>query len=729
MSRTIATAAVRGAHACVARAESQLALAIAKHGRDRAVGFEGTAYCLPVILALTGRRVEKLGELEAALREAKGWLPEVPSEKLWLPYLGSALDAGVATLVAHETVEALKPLLGVPLAAGPWLGPTPDSILREQGIKLVDGRMPGFAACVGALPDDETAEQLARDLQERNILVFMGASSNGTSMAEQLQRRGVEMSWETFLVPYGPDTSSLVHALGFACRAALTFGGLKPGGLLESREILLYNQRRVFAFVLALGPVDDEKYATAAGAINFGFPVIADTDIPEILPSGICTYEHVVSNVPHASLAARAVEIRGVKIRTLEIPIPVRHGPAFEGERVRKEDVAVEFGGKHTRAYEYLRSRPMDAVEDGKIQVVGPELADVPEGARLPLAIFVEVAGRKLQPEFESILERHIHSFLSEPMGVMHLGQRDTVWLRISKKARDAGFRISHLGTMLLHKLKNDFPAIVDKVQITLFTRGEEVEALYPEAQAAYAHRDERMGALTDESVDTYYSCALCQSYAPNHICIITPERLGLCGAYNWLDGKAAYEINPHGGNLPVKKGAVVDPVAGQWQGINDFVESASNGAFTRFSAYSMVQDPMTSCGCFECIACVLPGTGGIMIVDREYPGQTPVGMPFSQLAEVTGGGQQTPGFIGIGTLYVLSRKFISGDGGLARLVWTTTRIKERLGERLRERCAESGHVDLYEKIADERVCTELEPLIEHLAAVEHPALALGEMI
>jgi acetyl-CoA synthase len=729
MSRIIATAAIRGAHACMQRAETMLRQATERHGRDAIVGFDNTAYALPVILALTGQRVERLGDLEEALQTARGWLPQVPTEKLWLPYLGDALDAGAATLIAHETVEALKPLLGVPLQSGFWLGPASDAILREQGVKLVDGRMPGFAACVGALPDDDTAERIARDLQERNILVFMGSHANGNSMAAQLHRRGVVMNWETFLVPYGPDTSSIVHALGFACRAAMTFGGLRPGGAREAREILLYNKRRVFAFVLALGEVDDEKYATAAGAINFGFPVIADTDIPQILPSGICTYEHVVANVAHNEMAARAVVVRGVKIRTVEIPIPVRHGPAFEGERVRREDLAIEFGGKFNRAFEYLVSRPMDKVEDGRIRVVGPEIDDVPEAARLPLAIFVEVAGRKLQPDFESILERHIHSFLSEPMGVMHLGQRDSVWLRIAKKTRDAGFKVAHLGTVLLHKLKNDFPAIVDKVQVTLFTDSSGVEALYPEAVAAYRQRDERVGALTDESVDIFYSCALCQSYAPNHVCIITPERLGLCGAYNWLDGKAAYEINPHGGNQPVRKGEVIDPVLGQWRGINDFVSQHSNGAFTDFSAYSMIQNPMTSCGCFECVACVLPGTGGIMIVYRDYPGMTPVGMNFSNLAEVTGGGQQTPGFVGIGTLYILSKKFIAADGGLQRLVWTTTQVKQRLGERLRERCVEIGQPDLLAKIADETICTELEPLIEHLAAVEHPALALGEMM
>ncbi len=548
-------------------------------------------------------------------------------------------------------------------------------------------------------------------------------------MAGQLHRRGVDMNWETFLVPYGPDTSSIIHALGFACRAAMTFGGLHPGGLKEARDILMYNKRRVFAFVLALGDVDDEKYATAAGAINFGFPVIADTDIPQILPTGICTYEHVVSNVPYKEMPSRAIEVRGLKITSLDIPIPVRHGPAFEGERVRKEDLAIEFGSKYTRAYEYLKSRRMDEVEDERIRVIGPEIGDVKEAAQLPLAIFVEVAGRKMQVDFESILERHIHSFLSEPMGVMHLGQRDTVWLRISKKARDAGFRIEHLGVMLLHKLKNDFPAIVDKVQVTLFTNKEDVDQLYDEAVAAYRRRDERMGAMTDESVDVFYSCALCQSYAPNHVCIITPQRLGLCGAYNWLDGKAAHEINPHGGNQPVAKKELLDPVKGKWKGINEFLEVATNGQFQSFSAYSMIDDPMTSCGCFECVACVLPGTGGIMVVDREYRGNTPVGMNFSSLAEITGGGQQTPGFVGIGTLYVLSKKFITGDGGLPRLVWTTTNIKQRLGEKLRQRCAEMGLPDLFDKIADETVCTDLEPLIEHLAAVNHPALGMGEMI
>ena len=52
---------------------------------------------------------------------------------------------------------------------------------------------------------------------------------------------------------------------------------------------------------------------------------------------------------------------------------------------------------------------------------------------------------------------------------------------------------------------------------------------------------------------------ALCQSFAPDHICIITPERLGLCGAINWLDAKAAKEIAPTGPNQPMPKGEAID--------------------------------------------------------------------------------------------------------------------------------------------------------------------------
>ncbi|HIE47303.1 TPA: CO dehydrogenase/CO-methylating acetyl-CoA synthase complex subunit beta, partial [Candidatus Bipolaricaulota bacterium] len=592
---------------------------------------------------------------------------------------------------------------------------------------------------VGALPTVEEAVELARSLQERNILVFMASHTGGVSMAEQLAEAGIEMNWDTFLVPYGKDTSAAVHALNFAARAAMTFGGIKPGDLEAARKILLYNKERVYAFVLALGAdlpsqnggqlLTDEKYATAAGAINFGFPVIADVPIPQILPRGICTYEHVVSGIPRDKLVPKAIEVRGLKIKVSEIPIPVPYGAGFEGERVRKEQMHVQFGGKYTDSFELLRGRPMSEVEDGKISLIGPDIDQVEEGGALPLGVIVEVAGRRFKEDFEPVLERRIHEYVSWANGVFHMGQRAIPWIRISKEAFQKGFRLKHYGEILVHKFHEDFGGIVDKVQVTLITDPQVIKEPLEEAKKVYRKRDERIAGLKDEDVDTFYSCVLCQSYAPTHVCVVTPQRLGLCGAYTWLDCAASFEMDPHGPNQPIKKGDTIDPVLGQWRGVNEYVRRASDGNLERVSMYSIMQDPQTSCGCFECIVAVLPETNGVMIVSREYTGDTPIGMPFSTMAGQIGGGVQTPGFLGIGKLYITSEKFISAEGGIRRLVWMPKELKEEIADRLKARLEEIGAPELLDKIATEEDALTSEELLEFLERVGHPALGMESLI
>ncbi len=742
MSRIIASAAIRGAHRYVKEAEEKLNRLIEEKGEKQEVGFPNTAYYLPVVLALLGIEVKTLADVKKALEQAKSLLPPLVKERLWLPYLGDTLDAGIATLIALEIIEALKYLTGNE-PKGIWLGFTDDAILRMQGIKLVDGRMPGFAACVGALPTNEQAVELARALQEKSILVFMASSSNGKSMAEQLAEEGIEMNWDTFLVPYGKDTSAAIHAINFAVRAALTFGGIKPEGPEKAREIgrklLLYNKERVYAFVLALGAdpevngnrqlLTDEKYAAAAGAINFGFPILSDVDIPQILPTGICTYEHVVSNIPLDKIVSKAIEVRGLEIKVTEVPIPVPYGAGFEGERVRKEQMQVEFDGKRSVAFEFLRGKPMDEVEDGKINIIGPDIDSVEEGAAMSLGTLVEVAGRNFSEDFESVLERRIHEFISCANGIFHMGQRAIAWIRISKEAYQKGFRLKHFGEILIAKLHDEYSKIVDKIQVTLITDEERMKEPLEEAKKIYFQRDERIGGMTDGDVDTFYSCVLCQSYAPDHVCIVTPERLGLCGAYTWLDCKASHQLNPHGPNEPVKKGKTLDPVKGQWEGVNEYLKIKSSGNLEKFNAYSMLEDPMTSCGCFECIVAVLPETNGVMIVNREFTGMTPVGMTFSTMAGQVGGGIQTPGFICIGKVYITSKKFISADGGIERMVWMPAELKEEIKERLEKRLGEIEKPDFMEKIVTEKDATTSEELLEFLQKKNHPALSMPSMM
>ena len=734
MSKIICSAAIRGAKNIIDMAEQTYEDALVKFGPEQEVSFPNTAYFLPIIYSILGAKVEKLGDMKEIFQECRKLLPDVVTEDLWLPYLAPALDAGMATFFAEEMFEAIRYLnepnfytkTEDPTEDNLWLGAADDVIFRKRGVEFVDGTAPGFAAIMGTPDDPETASKIALELQEKNLYIFMHDQTNGKNMAELLVENDVQVGWNTRLVPFGKSYTSAVFAIGFACRVALAFGGIKPG---DYRGNLLYNKDRTFAFIMAFGPVSDEWYANAAGAINWGFPTISDWDIPEVLPTGICTYEHVVSKVPHDEIVQKAIEVRGLKVNVTKIDIPMSFGPAFEGERIRKDDLYMECGGGRTTGVEVLISKEMDEIEDGAVIMEGPDISDIEEGQNLPIGILVEVAGREMQSDFEPILERQFHHLMNYIQGIMHIGQRNIMWIRIGKAAVEKGFSFKHLGVVLHGKLHQEFGAILDKVQVKIYTVQEKVDEVMELAKQVYAERDLRLGSMTDETEDVFYSCTLCQSFAPSHVCVITPERIGMCGAYNWLDGKASYQINPTGPNQPIEKGECTDEANGYYTGINEFVAQASRGAVTEVSCYSLMNNPMTACGCFEAIAAMLPQCNGIMVVNRDYMGMTPSGMKFTTLAGMAGGGMQTPGFMGVSKHYLTSRKLFMAEGGLKRVVWLPKMLKEEIEEKLRKRCEEIGMPELYDMIATEEQGTTEEEIMEFLKEKGHPALDMETAI
>ncbi|MEE4353450.1 MAG: acetyl-CoA decarbonylase/synthase complex subunit alpha/beta [Desulfatiglans sp.] len=736
MSKLVAFAAIQGGYKVVSTVEGEYKKALETHDASSKIGFPNTAYYLPVIYSLTGMKCETLEDLQKPLDFARGLLPPHVKSKNHLPYLGPLLDAGMAALFAYEISEAIR-ILNEPdfyisqedpdIEGGKlWVGPADDTILRKRGVEFVDGSAPGFAAIVGAAPDAETAKMIVEDYQKKSLYIFCAANHNGKTVVEQCIEAGMQVGWNTRIVPFGPDISSAIFALGFANRAAMAFGGVQPG---DYNTMLTYNKNRIFAFVNALGDIGTEWAVAAAGCVNWGFPTLADTDIPEILPTGICTYEHVVANVPHVEMCQKSVEVRGLKVTVSEIDIPCAFGPAFEGERVRGADLYCQTGGGKEQCTELVKMAEMNEIEDGKIEVIGPDVTDVKEGDNFPLGIFVQIAGREFQPDFEPIIERQIHHLTNYIQYIMHIGQRDISWIRVSKSAIEKGFTLKDIGVVLHAKFHQDFSNILDKVQVTLYTNKKDVDDLTEKARAEYKMRDERVEKMKDEDVEIYYSCTLCQSFAPNHVCSVSPERTGLCGAYNWMDCKAAYEINPTGPNQPIEKGECIDPVLGQWKGVNDFVFKASRGNVTHYNFYSMVNDPMTTCGCCECIAAMLPACNGVMTVGREYAGDTPCGMKFTTLAGVMGGGASSPGFVGHSKFNITQGKFITGDGGLARMVWMPKGLKEELKERIVKRGEQLGIPNLYDMIADETVGTTEEEILPFLEKDGHPALKMDPLV
>ncbi len=736
MSKLIAFAAIQGGYKVVAQVEGELDKALQTYDASTKVGFPNTAYYLPVIYSLLGIKVETLEDMKKPLEFARGLLPPHIKLKNWLPYLGPLLDAGMAGIIAYEIKEALRYLTDPDFYIATedpdiengklWVGAADDTILRKRGVEFVDGSAPGFAAIVGAAPNPEIAKMIVEDYQKKSLYIFCAANHNGKTVIEQCLEAGMQVGWNTRIVPFGPDISSAVFALGFANRAAMAFGGVQPG---DYHKMLMYNKERIFAFVNALGDVGTEWGVAAAGCVNWGFPTLADTPIPEILPTGICTYEHVVAPVSHDEMCQRSVEVRGLKVSVSEIKIPCAFGPAFEGERVRGADLHCQMGGGKTQCTELVKMAEMNDIEDGKVEVIGPDIGDLKKGETMPLGIFVQIAGREFQDDFEPIMERQIHHLVNYIQGIMHIGQRDIAWVRVGDAGVEKGFTLKDIGVVLHAKFHQDFQKIVDKVQVTLFTNKEDVAKLTKQAKAEYKTRDARVDNMTDEDVETYYSCTLCQSFAPSHVCTVSPERTGLCGAYNWMDCKASFEINPTGPNQPIEKGECVDPILGQWKGVNDFVYKASRGAVEFYNFYSMVHAPMTTCGCCEAIAAMLPMCNGVMSVNREYAGETPCGMKFTTLAGVMGGGASSPGFVGHSKFNVTQKKFIVGDGGLIRLVWMPKMMKEELKDRLIARGEELGYPNLYDMIADETVGTTEDEIYAFLEKVNHPVLSMDPII
>jgi len=735
LSKIIASAAIRGAQKIFNTAEEKFTIALERFGPNQEVGFPNTAYYLPIIYAITGIGVERIEDMRKVLDICKRLIPPPVREKSSLPYLAPALDAGMAAFFAEEIIEAIRYLETPdfyaansedPTENSGWLGAANDVIFRKRGVEFVDGTAPGFAAIAGAAPNAETAAKIALELQEKNLYVFMCAEHEGRRFSDQLVEANVQIGWPTRLVPFGPDIYQAVFAIGFACRVAMAFGGIRPG---DFRKNLIYNKDRTYAFVLALGDVTDEWYANAAGAINWGFPTIADTPIPQVLPSGICTYEHVVSNIPHDQIVQKAVEVRGLKVQVTKVPIPVSYGPAFEGERVRGEDIYVEMGGGRTIAVEWTTTKRMEEVEDGRVEVVGPNIDDVRPGSQIHFAMVAEVAGRNFQEDFEPILERQNHHLINQAQGIMHIGQRDIAWIRVSKQAVEKGFKLEHIGKVIHAKYHQDFGAIFDKVQVKIYTDEKKVHEILELARMSYRQRDQRIEGMTDETVGTFYSCTLCQSFAPSHVCIISPERTGLCGAYNWLDCRAAYEINPQGPNQPVQKGECLSEEHGQFKGCNEFVRKASRQKIENVSLYSLLVDPMTTCGCCECIAAILPIANGIMTVDRDFTDMTPCGMKFTTLAGAVGGGAQTPGFLGHSKFNITQKKFLRAEGGLLRVVWMPRRLKEEIWERLKRRGEELGIQNFPDMIADETSANTEEEVLAYIVEKGHPCIHMDPLM
>ena len=698
-----------GSNAVAGLTEGAVNAAIEKFGADHPIAFPGTAYHFPTIYAATGVKVKTLGDLVPCVGVLKSLITGQED-------LGQALNAGLATAVGAEIIEGLKWAESEnPYENESGIGFVPDPIIRSLGVPLVTGDIPGVAVVLGKAENPEDVVKVVKDYQSKGILTCMVGDC-----IEQCAEGGVKMGLEYRVVPLGHDVTSVIHVVTIAIRAALIFGNVQPGDLAG---LLTYTKERVPAFVNTFGAIDAVVVSAGAGAIALGFPVIVDIDLAENQVPGA-----LVSVCDHAETVAKSLELRGIKIKVKDLPIPVAFAAAFEGEIIRKADMHNECWSAKNPTAELVMMRELNEVEDHKITIIGPELRDQKE---LALATFVEVAGKKMQADFESVIERKFHAWFNYMEGVMHTGQRNQVRVRVSNGAFESGLTLKDFAEVLYFMIRDEFDAVVDKCQVTIITDAEKAAQFRDEvAMPRYTARDERLDAMTDESVDRYYTCILCQSFAPAHCCVVTPERLGLCGAVSWLDAKATNELDPNGPCQPIFKEGCTDERTGRFESVDKAIYDSTHGAVETVTLYSILEDPMTSCGCFECICGIEPMSNGFVIVNREFGGMTPAGMTFGELASCTGGGVQTPGYMGHGRHFISSKKFIAAEGGIERIVWMPKELKDDVADRLNKTAKELYGIENFtDMIADETITADPEELLNWLTEQGHPVLGLEPLL
>jgi len=692
--------AAEGSYNIMVIAKKMVSDASLKYGGDTVLSYPETGYGLPSIYAWKG--IESL-DLDGAA-ELLDSLPRPAASSL-----EDGFSSGESTMYAAEIIEAIT-YLGDNKERDGFI---PDRVLRKLGLSFVDETIPGAVVFLGGEVSEDDLDFMVRNSQSKGMVAI--ASGDYPDM---MRRSNISLGFDRMLYPVGMFTAT-IHAINFAIRAALTFGGVPAG---DRTRLSKYLAKRPKVVIIQTGPLNCLDAAFAFAALMHSASIVTDQDLPEI-PKKI----KVCKN--HRDMVQTGIEERGITVKLEPIDLPVGYGPSFEGEIIRKPDVYVEAGGSRSPAFELLTSKGEKEVDDGKVTLVGNEIDSFESGSLIPIAMIVEVYGKDMHDDLEPVIERRFHSSINFAEGVWHAGQRNTNWIRISKKAKDRGFEFKDLGKILIHKVREEFGQVVTRVQATIITDKKAMDERLPEALRSYEKRDERMKGLKDDLVDDFYTCTMCQSFAPGHICIVAPERVGLCGAINWLDAKASNELSPNGPNKPLRKENVVDLEKGEWEGIDRLINTTSMGGIERICMYSLMDAPMTSCGCFEVIVGMTVDMQSVILVDRDYSEMTPIGMRFSSLAGSIGGGRQTPGFMGVGKKYITSEKFISAEGGIRRISWMPKHLKEMIGKDLQKRCDAIGIPDLMSKIADETITKDAEGLMAWMAEVDHPALHMKPLL
>ncbi|MBI4216139.1 MAG: hypothetical protein HY687_01920 [Chloroflexi bacterium] len=524
-------------------------------------------------------------------------------------------------------------------------------------------------------PDDKFRSNVVGSKSALGWALLMGDADHGPLGAALAKERytvftaGRELPKTTFL---GERDTAAVYFAQSLLRYALVYGKVAPGDTHSLEHFLRDEGMGVIVVQGKLTPVED---IILLAMMDLGIRAVLPGDYP--FPYGEPARADGV-----VSIMARLGEFPNMRIRSQRaspFALPAYANPAF----ARDEVVPVRSLGDSERSFFLVRQAP---VADG-VEIEGEMGRD--------LGILIEVASEHADAVVCNYLETQLASLPSYVKGVKSTRGPESLVLGLAEGVTLTAAQLAET----LHKgAKYLFPSI-GPVRVTLVTNPQKLLELKPQLVAYRQGRLKAIAAETEETAKEFYGCNGCSTFAINHHCVITPERTPQCGrAYALVKTGSRFMVPVDGARFSkrreveaamdycvLEKGRVIDPLRGEYEGVNRAVAARTKGRLKRVFLHSLFESPHSSCGCFGNLAFYMPEVDGIGVMHRGFEGAAPNGRTWGQLANAAAG-SQTPGVAGVSIPYINSPKFLQSDGGYQRVVWMTRKLYDRLSPTLKEK-------------------------------------------
>lgn len=276
-------------------------------------------------------------------------------------------------------------------------------------------------------------------------------------------------------------------------------------------------------------------------------------------------------------------------------------GPRFVGE-IRKGLWYAELGGPKHEYQSYIFTETIndpEEVVDGRVEIIGPELHELPPETSLPFVIHTRVYGPGIGDDLIEFVERGILMAFLFTEGWGLIGARWTIWLRVSKEVQP---RMSWLKmAQAIRANVISLCPLVEKVEIKWIIAAPELggkeltSKMLQEVTPKWEALDAKTKEIQDEEVDVFYGCTVCKMIAPNHACVITPTLIPYCGVMSYFTAKAVYSVDPYGYIFEIPKGETIDPLAGRYKGVDETIWEKSDHRCSIFHLHSTIKYPTTN--------------------------------------------------------------------------------------------------------------------------------------